>query len=76
MRKLGREWPKVAAQCGQSCGPPKQKAHEGLVGVPVCHSGDRGHTQTWESSVCGPYLQPCLWAWSLVDRVLGEKEGC
>lgn len=68
MRKLGRERAEVAAQCGQSCGPSKRRPAKG--------SGDRGHTHALESSVCGQYLKPCEWARSLVERVLGEKEGC
>ena len=64
MRKLGEEWAKVTTQCGQSCGSPS-----GRPGWTFCHPGDQ------ELSVCGDYLKPRGRAWSLVERVLGEKEG-
>ena len=75
MRTLGRGWAEVAARCGKSCGPPKWKAHRG-PDVPACPSGELGHMQIQEVAVCGQYLEPCEWAWSPVEQVLGEKDGC
>lgn len=75
MRTLGRERAEVAARCGKSRGPPKWKAHRGLD-EPAGHSGELGHTQTREVTVCGQHLESCAGAWSPVEQGLGEKEEC